>query len=140
MSSYITKLFLVKILFWSQLALANLSDNFLIFTRNLKIITSHAVMLPPINFQGYATQNYFLIQTDLINVLSWGAPTGGTAPVNYKIYRDASLTQLVATVPASGTLQYEDHNRQPNTMYTYYLVSIDGSGNVSAPVSVVVTT
>jgi hypothetical protein len=64
-------------------------------------------------------------------------PTGNT-PVAYQIYRDASLTQLVTTVPASGILQYDDHDRNPNVSYTYYIVSIDQTGSPSYPASTIV--
>jgi hypothetical protein len=64
--------------------------------------------------------------------------TTGT-PAAYAIYRDATLTQLVSIVPASGTLQYYDHGRNPSVTYSYYIVSVDASGNQSAATSVTVT-
>ncbi len=79
-------------------------------------------------------KNVFLNQTDYINVIYWQAPTTGT-PVTYKIYRDAALTQLVATLSAT-TLSYADHNRIPGFTYTYYIVAIDGLGNVSSSAAV----
>jgi hypothetical protein len=60
-------------------------------------------------------------------------------PVSYKIYRDAGLTELIATIPATGSLRYADQNRQQNVIYTYYLVSVDQYGDVSNPVEVIVT-
>ena len=54
----------------------------------------------------------------------------GTSPAAYKIYRDANLTQLAATVPGTQ-LQYLDHNRQPNTTYSYYITATDTYGDVS---------
>jgi hypothetical protein len=81
----------------------------------------------------------FLLQTDYINNITWTAPTTGTTPAAYAIYRDATLTQLVSIVPANGPLQYYDHDRNPNVTYTYYIVSVDANGNQSAPVSVTVT-
>jgi YVTN family beta-propeller protein len=92
----------------------------------------------PSNVSGCKTQNRFLLQTDFINNITWSAPENGT-PVAYKIYRDPGLTELVATVPANGPLQYYDHNRQPNVIYSYYIVSVDGNGNVSTASSVTVT-
>ncbi len=87
----------------------------------------------PVNLTGTSRKDIFLTQVDNYNHLTWSAPSSGNAPVVYQIYRDAGLTELVATVPASGILQYDDHNRNPRISYTYYIVSVDGSGNVSAP-------
>ncbi len=91
-----------------------------------------------LNVSGCKRKNIFLTQIDNYNHLTWAAPAAGE-PAAYQIYRDAALTQLVATVPASGILQYDDHNRNPNINYTYYIVAVDGSGNVSAPAVTTVT-
>jgi DNA-binding beta-propeller fold protein YncE len=95
-------------------------------------------LLPPSSVSGCKTQNVFLLQTDYINNITWTAPTTGS-PVAYNIYRDATLTELVATVPASGTLQYYDHGRNPSVIYSYYITAVDGSGNQSTAASVTVT-
>jgi YVTN family beta-propeller protein len=94
---------------------------------------------PPASVSGCKRQDSFLLQTDYINNISWTAPTSGSSPVTYKIYRDAGLMQPVATVSASGSLQYHDHNRNPNDVYSYYIVSVDANGNVSIANSVTVT-
>ena len=96
---------------------------------------------PPDSVQGCKTQNVFLLQTDFINNITWTEPSYGDAPIAYNIYRDPALTELVATVPATATspLQYYDHNRQPNITYSYYIVSVDAYGNMSAVNSVTVT-
>ncbi len=94
--------------------------------------------LPPSKINGCKTQNVFFTQTDFINNITWTAPTVGTIPAAYSIYRDPYLTDLVATVPASGALQYYDHNRNPNVTYSYYIVSVDAFGNMSEPNSVMV--
>jgi len=94
---------------------------------------------PPTNVSGCKTCNWFLFQTDFINNITWTAPASGTAPASYNIYRDAALTQLVTTIPASSTLQYYDHDRNPSITYTYYIVSVDSSGNQSTAASVMVT-
>ena len=80
-----------------------------------------------------------MLQTDYINNITWTAPATGTTPAAYAIYRDATLTQLVAIVPASGALQYYDHDRNPGIVYSYYIVSVDGNGNQSTANSVTVT-
>jgi hypothetical protein len=98
-------------------------------------------LLPPSSASGCKTRNKFLLQTDYINNITWTAPSTSLspAPASYNIYRDAALTQLVANVPASGTLQYYDHGRQPNVTYTYYITSVGTSGIQSAATSVTVT-
>lgn len=93
------------------------------------------IITPPLNFTSCTTQNTFLLQRDLINYLTWSAPTIGNPPVTYNIYRDPALQTLVATIPATSTLEYYDHNRSPYARDTYYIVSVDGSGNMSSPVS-----
>ena len=93
------------------------------------------VIQAPINVLACKTQNVFLMDTDLINLITWDPPLAGTAPVSYLIYRDAALTDLAGTVSASEPLEFEDHNRVPGITYTYYIVSRDGSGNVSTSVS-----
>ena len=95
-------------------------------------------LLPPSSVSGCKTQNVFFLQTDYINNITWTAPATGS-PVAYNIYRDATLTELVATVPASGTLQYYDHGRNPSVIYSYYITSVDSSGNQSMAASVTVT-
>ena len=96
-------------------------------------------ILAPATVSGCKTQNRFLLQTDFINNVTWTAPTSGTSPASYNIYRDPALTQWVATVSASGPLQYYDHDRQPNQIYSYYIVSVDSNGNTSTANSVTVT-
>jgi len=91
-----------------------------------------------ITAQGCRTQNVFLTQRDIINKLTWSG-SGTLAPTSYSIYRDAALTDLVATIPATGPLQFLDHNRQPNVIYTYYLIASDDISPISNPVAITVT-
>jgi hypothetical protein len=98
-----------------------------------------ASIMPPSSVSGCKTQNVFFLQADYINNITWTAPTSGNAPVFYNIYRNPALTRLASIVPANGPLQYYDHDRNPYVTYTYYIVSVDASGNQSAPVSVTVT-
>jgi YVTN family beta-propeller protein len=92
----------------------------------------------PLNVAATRVNNKFLLQTDLINRITWSAPLFGNPPALYTIYRDPALTQLIATISASGPLQYDDHDRQPNTAYTYYIVSVDSNGYTSLPSSVTI--
>ena len=91
-----------------------------------------------VTVQGCKTQNVFLTQRDIINKLTWSV-SGSQLPVQYNIYRDALLTDLVATVSANGPLQFLDHNRAPNITYIYYIVGINAAGITSYPVAVTVT-
>jgi len=93
----------------------------------------------PTNVGGTLTCNVFLTQTDLINKITWSAPTSGETPVAYSIYRDSLLTQLITSVPETGPLLFYDHNRKPCTTYTYYIVSVDAYGNMSLPTAVTIT-
>lgn len=94
---------------------------------------------PPSSFQGCSTSDTFLLQSDLINKLSWTAPTSGTTPTSYSIYYDSELTDLVATIPASAPLLYLDHNRTANILYTYYIVSNDADDNSSSAICARIT-
>lgn len=95
-------------------------------------------LMPPTSFTGCKSQDVFLLQKDLVNILSWNSPSGGTPPVSYNIYSNTGLTQLVATVSASGPLKYIDHNRVANSTYSYYIVSVDAQSDVSQSVGVTV--
>lgn len=83
--------------------------------------------------RGFTLQNIFLMQKDLINKLKWRA-SGTSLPVSYTLYRDAGLTDIIATIPANRPLRFLDHNRRPGTIYTYYLVGTNGVGTTSEPV------
>ncbi len=91
------------------------------------------IIAPPSNFSGCKENNTFLLQKIRANHLTWSAPTIGITPTSYKIYRDAALTQLIATLPAT-TLQYNDYN----TNDTYYITSVDDLGNASSSASTII--
>jgi hypothetical protein len=99
----------------------------------------YATILPPASVSGCKTKNVFLLQTDYINKITWTTPAYGDEPVSYNIYRDAALTQLAATVSASSTLKFYDHDRNPNVIYSYYITTVDGYGNESDAASMTVT-
>jgi len=95
-------------------------------------------ILPPTQSKGVQIKNAFLTQTDIINVITWHAPTSGVSPLVYNIYRDQALKVLAASVPAGGPLEFMDHNRRKKTSYTYYIVSLGPNGVISTPAKVVV--
>lgn len=93
----------------------------------------------PLNFTGTIITNVFLLNTSVIYRLTWSAPTTGNPPVEYRIYRDANLSQLVATIPANAALQYDIQRNFPWIGNTYYIVSVDSFGTLSSYVSTTVT-
>lgn len=110
------------------------------YVTNYTSNTVSVIALPSfeISGQGCKMQNRFLTQRDLINKLTWSA-SGTSLPISYSIYRDAGLTDLVATVPATESLQFFDHNRLPSVTYTYYLVGTNSAGTTSEPLVITVT-
>lgn len=95
--------------------------------------------LPPTDVEGFQTACKYASQTDLMNVITWAPPAAGVPPVAYQIYRDAALTVLAGTVPATGELVFYDHNRRKNVAYTYYIVSVGPTGEISVPVVITIT-
>jgi len=93
---------------------------------------------PPTNVKGFQKSCRYPTQTDLINVIKWNPPSTGVLPVAYRIYRDAAMTDLIAIVPASGPLIFEDHNRKKNKKYTYFILSVSATGTISSTVSVTI--
>lgn len=90
-------------------------------------------ILPPSRLRACQRKNEFATQTDIINILTWHPPSEGTVPIEYRIYRNGQLTQLIAVISAHERLRFEDHNRKKEKTYTYWVVSIDAFGNVSEP-------
>lgn len=91
------------------------------------------------NLSGRQCCNRFLTQSEIFNVLRWNPPSVGS-PVEYRIYRDAGLTQLIGVVPAnSNPLRFVDHARKKQVTYTYYVVAVDASNSVSIAAIVTVT-
>ena len=68
--------------------------------------------------------------------LTWNAPTNSTDPVaGYNVYRAASGStsyQLMNTSVDAGT-SYNDATVQSGMSYSYYVESVDASGNQSSP-------
>ena len=97
-------------------------------------ISVNVFLLPPTHLRVREVKNKFIDQTDRVNILTWQAPSGGTPPTSYKIYRDASLTKLAGVVYTGHRLKFEDHHRKKGHTYTYYVVSVDALGNQSTPI------
>jgi|GEM_PF-1551998 len=57
--------------------------------------------------------------------LSWASSTGA---ISYQIFRNSTSTPIATTT----SLSYINTNLTPNTLYNYYLTSVDASSTVSA--------
>lgn len=101
-------------------------------------IVSQIFPAPPSNAKGCQKCCRFCKKTDIVNIITWNPPQTGTPPLEYRLYRDASLTNLIATISASCPLQFCDHNRVRKTTYTYYLVSVSSDGLLSSPILICV--
>ena len=110
------------------------------FVSNFISNTVNVIALPSfaISGQGCKLEDTFLFQQDLINQLTWSV-TGPSLPVSYQIYRDAQLTNLIASISPTGPLQYFDHNQMPNATGIYYLVGTNSVGTSSNPIQITVT-
>lgn len=87
--------------------------------------------------RGSQIRNRFLNFVDIVNQLTWTV-TGTSLPINYSIYRDAGLTELAGTVPATGPLTFADHYVTAGVTYTYYIVGTNAAGTTSDPVVVTI--
>lgn len=102
--------------------------------------TVNVIALPSfqIQAQGCKLYNRYLTFLDIVNNITWTV-SGTSLPVSYSIYRDAELTQLAATILATEPFVFYDHARDPNVVYTYYIVGTNAAGTTSVPVAVTVT-
>jgi DNA-binding beta-propeller fold protein YncE len=107
------------------------------FAANNVVIFSALEINQPQNFTGCIQRIASLGNVSMYNRITWKAPvSGGDTPVSYNIYRDAALTQLVASVPAN-VFSYNDS--VSNGTSTYYIVAIDAQNNASLTASTTVT-
>ena len=68
--------------------------------------------------------------------LTWSAPGSSSVPVaGYNIYRAAngSTNYQLLNSGVNTPTAYTDSNVVNGTSYTYYVTSVDASGNTSAP-------
>lgn len=105
------------------------------FTPAGNVFSTTGNIFSPTNLKGAQQVNRFFSQSDYMNVLTWNAPSLGDNPVSYSIYRNAALTDLAGV---TQQLQFVDHNRKPGVQYSYYVVSVGASGNMSAPAMITV--
>jgi YVTN family beta-propeller protein len=115
-------------------------DGQLAYVSNYQSTTVSVIALPvsaPANLQGFALRNKFLLQSAPINRITWNAPVL-PLPTIYNVYRDAALTDLAATIPATGPLMFQEYV-SPGSTQSYYVTGTDGVGVVSPAASVVIT-
>ncbi len=74
------------------------------------------------------------------NSVNWTIPVAGDQVAAYKIYRDAQLTDLIATVNVSSPYLFVDNNRTAQTLYNYYVTAVDNQGGQSLPTHASITT
>ncbi len=106
-------------------------------TSNAFVVSTAATpIFPPSNFFGFQNSVKSLFQTDLVNILTWRPPQTGIAAF-YKIFRDSNLQDLAGIVNGNE-FRFVDHSRKSGSTNNYFIVSVDLSGNVSAPVSLTI--
>lgn len=89
------------------------------------------IPLPPDDLIGKQKVNQFLLQSDLINVLSW-SPSTDTTVISYNIYRNDVYME---TILSADTLKYEDHNRQKGKSDTYQVTAVNQYDIESVPLT-----
>lgn len=85
---------------------------------------------PPSHLKGVEK---FKPGVGLVNIITWSPPQQGEPIIFYQIYRGTHQKKLLAMIPASAHLRFEDHNRKKEKTYTYSITSVDKHGNVSSP-------
>ncbi len=94
---------------------------------------------PSIFLSGSASSNTFLTQTELFNEITWCSEDLSQF-AEYRIYRDVAHKDQIGTVLAGAPLKFKDHNRRPNTTYSYFIVGFNQSGVSIAEASISITT
>lgn len=96
---------------------------------DLNVITAE----PPRNLKGFQKIQDF----QLVNVLKWQAPIGGTQIISYIVFRN-SLNNPIGTISNLQNLKFKDPHIKKGKNYTYYVVSVDSFGNTSLPAKIVI--
>lgn len=91
---------------------------------------------PVSGLSGVQIKNRFLTQVDLVNVITWQADADSIV-IGFRIYRNEALTDLAGSVGPNDR-RFEDHGRNKNKIYAYFVVAFDAQGNESLAESIVV--
>lgn len=118
------------------------SAGFDISTSNVLMITVPSPVPPPSNI--FPPRHLKGIQKfkecAFVNILTWEAPNQGDTPVAYRIFRSVNNrnTKMIAEIPSTGKLKFNDHRVKKGKIYTYGVVSVDASGALSGPALVTI--
>lgn len=98
------------------------------------------LVCPPTHVEGFQFRSF----NGKKNIITWEAPQkscGSEQPVSYRIFLDAGLTELLATIPAeSNEKEFRFVDSKPGKgKKKYFIVSVDESGNQSLAVKVVIS-
>lgn len=102
-------------------------------TQSIQIVyTGNPAPTAPSHLKGNQVKTRFLTQTAYNNEIRWSASTTPSV-ISYNIYRNG---ELVATVPATSPLFYQDPNARKKEVYTYEVTAVNAQGLESTPISV----
>lgn len=88
---------------------------------------------PPSQLSGRLIKDRFPTQTDTIHRLTWQASPSSDV-VSYNIYRNGTL---IANIPATSPLLYNDHDRANHTD-TYTVTAVSSTGTESTGITIVI--
>lgn len=115
---------------YSSRFMSNNGGPLAIFSQSVNIAPS-----PPTNLQGKQRSCNHITQKIFNNIIKWDPPANEAPPAQYRIYRDAQLSDPIGTTTDT---QFTDFNRKRCKTYTYYIVSVSAGGSISAPASITI--
>ena len=75
----------------------------------------------------------------MVNTITWQAALDQADPaVAYKIYVSTDVETALATISATQSLSYTQHNIQSGVSITYYVSAVDVYGNESKAASITI--
>ncbi len=109
------------------------SQSFVLNTSEVRTINLSLIPdSPPRNLTGQVINNRFLLQTDRIHHIQWEASLDSTV-IEYRVYRNG---MLLAIIPSSAPLLYDDHNRSRSITDVYRVDDRNAVGDVSSFVTI----
>lgn len=95
---------------------------------------ANIAIAPPASAFGQQIANDFGLQAEYFNLLKW-TKSSSTNVAGYRIYRNGIFIAQVS----ANILQYRDHGREPNSLTTYSITSVDSFGSEGEPITIVVS-